>query len=73
MKKGDQHVQVVVIEHQVLQGMNEDPKLLSMEILATAHANAVNVSKMVEDTEKCKENMSQMKETLTIEIGERQI
>ena len=64
LKIGDQHVQIMVTEKTVLQGMNEDLKLLAMESIASAQDNIVNVSKLVEDTEKYKEKMSQMKETL---------
>ena len=40
--------------------------------LAAAQANAVNVSKMVEDVDQSKEKMSRMKETLRKERGEGQ-
>ena len=64
LKTSDQPVQIVVTEKIVLQGTNEEPKLLAMESIVASQSNAVNVGKLVKYIEKYKEKMSQMKEIL---------
>ena len=70
MKSGDQLVAIMVIEDMVMHMIDEYPQLLTMVGLAASQANAVNVSKMVENVDQLKEKMSEMKETLRKERGE---
>ena len=69
---GDRPVAVMVTENIVVHRTDEDPRLLAMEDVVAAQANAVIIGRLVENTEKYKENMSQMKETLRKERGEGQ-
>ena len=71
LNTGDQPVEIMVTEKTVLQGTNKDPKLLAMAGVATTLDNVDNVEKLVEDVDQYKEKMSQMKETLRKERGER--
>ena len=73
MDSGDHPVDIMVIKKIILHGTNKDPKLLGVAGVASSLANAYNVNQMVDDLEKYKDKMSQVKETLRKERGEAKI
>ena len=70
MDSRDQPIDIMVTKKIVLHGNNKDTKLLAAAGVASALANADNVNQMVDDIEKYKEKMSQVKETSRKESGE---
>ena len=59
-------------EKAIMQGTNEDPKLMESDTIAVAQANADNIKKLMENEYQCKEKMIRMKDTLVKERGEGQ-
>ena len=64
LKMGTQPEVTIVTKKTIVGNIKEDPERLALMGIATAHANAYNVSKLKGAMDQYKDKMAQMKETL---------